>query len=310
MKNISLIIFIVLLIVSYSSTSLYGVENADPTIKHPSPVIKKQKEIVDEKKNITSRLSSMQDKLGNLFVQIENIQEELSNYQNKNKDKNSKSNKPDLFSIAIAIITVIIGAYVAYVLGLRTYFRQKEYEMVRKRYLEEGIDLIAQEVDRALSIFMYNWNRGLTVIKHFRDVGTKIDPLLYNSGFEHLNISGIFVRPHYKLKLLVNDDVFHKVQQFVHSFVESANKFIIEDLCNTVKLRVDGEKSEVSDKEIVDIYIQKLIKSQEDSQLYYILIQQLESVAGELETQQLSYEQLKLLYRINSVYPDRSWLLR
>ncbi len=203
MKNILLIIFIVALIVSYSSTSLYGVENANPTIKYPSPVTKKQNEIVDEKKNVTSRLSSMQDKLGHLFVQIESIQEKLSNYQNKNKDKNPQSSKQDLLSVAIKFIIPIILAFLAYLFGLKTYFRQKEYEMVRKRYLEEGIDLIAQESDRALSIFIYNWSRGLTVIKHFRDFGTKIDPLLYTSGFETLNINGLFIRPNYKLKLLI-----------------------------------------------------------------------------------------------------------
>jgi hypothetical protein len=49
-----------------------------------------------------------------------------------------------LFTLA----TVALGSYIA----LRVYFRQKEYELVKQRYLEGGADVIAGQVEQACRI--------------------------------------------------------------------------------------------------------------------------------------------------------------
>lgn len=54
------------------------------------------------------------------------------------------------------LLAPIVAVLIAYFLGAAAYFRQKEYELVRKRYLEEGVDVISEEADKALGVFWRN----------------------------------------------------------------------------------------------------------------------------------------------------------
>ena len=48
-------------------------------------------------------------------------------------------------------LTTFVAAFLAYLLGQRTYRRQKEYELVRSRYLDGGVDRFAANVEYALA---------------------------------------------------------------------------------------------------------------------------------------------------------------
>jgi hypothetical protein len=71
----------------------------------------------------------------------------------------------------------------AFVLGRFAYFRQKEYELITRRYLDEGLDTISESVDKSLAIFRHNWNQSLVVLKHFRELGKNIRKELYQTSF-------------------------------------------------------------------------------------------------------------------------------
>jgi hypothetical protein len=45
-----------------------------------------------------------------------------------------------LFCTYIKPVIPLFAVILAYILGKSAYFRQKEYELITKRYLEEGID--------------------------------------------------------------------------------------------------------------------------------------------------------------------------
>jgi hypothetical protein len=65
-------------------------------------------------------------------------------------------------TLLVVIFTAVIGRWV--------YFRQKEYELVRQRYLENGIDLIVDHIASALQLFQQNWARSLLLLKIYRDL--------------------------------------------------------------------------------------------------------------------------------------------
>ena len=70
---------------------------------------------------------------------------------------------------AIRIYGGLLAAYVVYRLGLRAFYQQKSFDNFQKRYLSEGIDLWASQVDYALWIFRNNWSLMLRVLKQYRE---------------------------------------------------------------------------------------------------------------------------------------------
>ena len=63
------------------------------------------------------------------------------------------------------------AAVAAYWLGSKAYFKQKEFELVRSRYLEGGIDRVAAQAEQALSIATHNFQHAFKILRVFRDVG-------------------------------------------------------------------------------------------------------------------------------------------
>ena len=60
-------------------------------------------------------------------------------------------------------LTAVTPAFLAYLLGLCAYHKQKEYELVRRRYLDEGLDAYAEDVEHALSVLRQNWAHGVAI---------------------------------------------------------------------------------------------------------------------------------------------------
>ncbi len=56
----------------------------------------------------------------------------------------------DISEVVKYVIT-IIALYIGYRLGLRAYFTQKDFELVRQRYLAEGVDEVAADIEYGLS---------------------------------------------------------------------------------------------------------------------------------------------------------------
>ena len=88
------------------------------------------------------------------------------------------------FKIYIIPIIPVAVALIVYFLGKSTYFRQKEYEMITKIYLEEGLDSISKNVDSSLAIFRHNWWVSTVVLKHFRDLGKDMRKELYEQPYK------------------------------------------------------------------------------------------------------------------------------
>ena len=79
-------------------------------------------------------------------------------------------------------VVPLVAALLVYGLGRATYFRQKEYELLTKRYLDGGLDAISRNVDRSLALFRHNWWQSTVLLKHFRELGKDIRPELYSAS--------------------------------------------------------------------------------------------------------------------------------
>jgi hypothetical protein len=79
-------------------------------------------------------------------------------------------------------MTLLVVIFTA-LLGLLVYFRQKEREPVRQRYLDNGIDLIVDNISAAWQLFQQNWARCLLLLKTYQDLKNDTPPAMYKKPF-------------------------------------------------------------------------------------------------------------------------------
>jgi len=65
-----------------------------------------------------------------------------------------------------AILPPLIFVWLGYKFGIVKYLKEKESELIIKRYLENGVDKVIAGVEHALSVHNENWKRGLSLLKN------------------------------------------------------------------------------------------------------------------------------------------------
>lgn len=201
----------------------------------------------------------------------------------------------------VAPLIPIIVALAVYFFGKSAYFRQKEYELITKRYLEEGVDAISKDVDRSLASFRHNWWLSTVVLKHFRELGKDIRPELLDPYI--IPDTSLFeLWRDYRLIELFRDDICFKVHQSLDAFVRTSYAFFQDDLGSMVRLSVkSGNEIEVTAsleqrEQIVDRYFIEVEKLNQKAKRYYALLVELQNVSSLIQTERFSFKKLKKLY--------------
>ncbi|HEX5719508.1 MAG TPA: hypothetical protein VF179_25330 [Thermoanaerobaculia bacterium] len=197
---------------------------------------------------------------------------------------------PEWVINAVAAIAAALGAYY---LGIRTYFRQKEYELVQKRYIDEGIDRVASEAEEALSVFRHNWSQSLFALKLFRDVGPKLASEHCEKTLLPLEHTSLEVGPVYRLKALVGDDIFWEMHQLLVSSVTEANFFFMRDLGGTLKAGAEGQPLKVTREEAFNTLHQECMRLKQDVEPYYTLVGTLQNISRALEEEKFSFKSIR-----------------
>lgn len=191
------------------------------------------------------------------------------------------------------VIAALAAAVIAPWFGLSIYHRQKEYEIVRKRYLDNGLDIITNNAEFALGVFRHNWARSLNALKHFRDMGADMPKVLYQSGYVDLESTSYNTSHSFILKELVEDSIFHEAQQLLYSFVTNSNALFMYDLCSTIRISVEGAKEvalTAQPETIVEEYFKKLEDLNKESNKFYSLLQILYELSTLFSRQRLNFK--------------------
>jgi len=214
---------------------------------------------------------------------------------------------PEWIINAASAIAAALGAYY---LGIKTYFRQKEYELVQKRYLNEGIDRVADEAEEALSIFQHNWSQSLFALKLFRDIG----PM---AAYEHcekallpLKNASPGVGPVYRLKALVGDDIFWEVHQMLLGAVAGANFFFMRDLGAAFKAGVEGQSLKVTREEAFEELHQECMRLRQSVQPFYGFIGALQNISKVMEVKKFSFRTIQDFKSAEAVKQSIAYLRR
>ena len=186
----------------------------------------------------------------------------------------------------------VIGAWLVYYFGSRVYYRQKEFELVRKRYLDDGLDILSNQVEHALNVFHYNYERCLHILKQLRDA-QRIMPreILDERNFLRLQPSAFETSRHYILRELVNDDIYHDIYQRLLAFVHDQINFFMYYLCFCVKCYIcppEGKKAQPAE-EIFRIYLAEMMRRNDEVDRFYILLEELRHLSSQLSRQRFSF---------------------
>ena len=216
----------------------------------------------------------------------------------------------ELVKIGIALA----GAVIAYRLGLSAYFRQKEFENVRTRYLDQGLELACSHVDYVLGVFRNNWALMLRSLRQYRDADQLMPFEDFARQLREVDQSYFQLTPVYKIKSLVGSDIFWVAHQKVFSFVGTANETIKADYGLALKEMLEHPHHPAKD-EFLKKGLEKALELNQDAQRYYTLVAELQGLAEMLERENLSRDAVqtfrdredvkKVIERVANLFPDR-----
>ncbi len=205
-----------------------------------------------------------------------------------------------IFSTYAQPIATVLGAVLVLVgaplFGILVYFKQKEYETIKQRYLDDGIAVIIRQVEYSLDVFQYNWAHSIHLLRTYRDLGVNTPSELYNSGFISIDKPiSLEASRHYLLLEIIGDKVFFNVHQLLTAFLHDADNLFKVDLCSAIRLSLEGGKGNISispPEEIFNAFIQKLNEKHDEGQLYFALLGNLKTIESLFSNKQFSYKML------------------
>lgn len=185
-------------------------------------------------------------------------------------------------------LSPLLAALLTYWFSLYTNSSKNEHEQILRRYLEQGVDLLAANLDHAANTFNENYAHALGLLKEFRDTEKAGIPLRKDARekeFLLYKYESFSIIPFYKIKTLVGDDIFWIKSQEYFAFIDSAYNFFERDLkfaidayySNRVKVKVDAN-------ELSTCYMDKVKELMDESFSFSSIIMELQNIALILET--------------------------
>lgn len=202
---------------------------------------------------------------------------------------------PDYASDLIQGGSTILAAVIAVGAGIWGFFRQKEYELVQKRYLEEGVDVIIATTENALNTYHHNWARCLEMLKAFRDNEAMKPEELDSAGFLHLPTDRFALTANYRINQIVNSGTVWRVFQLVIAFAQHACSVTRDEIPVGLKVKLTTDKIKASRKEMVEEAMTVLTELDSKSHRFHHFVGKLQDIAMLLEEQKFALKDIRKL---------------
>jgi hypothetical protein len=169
----------------------------------------------------------------------------------------------------------------------------REYELVRKRYLDEGLDQLIGNVQKALTIYQQNWLKAMSLLKQFREFAAEMDRPDVEQ-FAASTLDEMDVRPTHRVRTLVRDDVIWNLVQLLSGFMFSAHFDITQDLAGCINMILDGKvQLKVPKEDMFETYRGKLTALNSRSHKYFIFLSFLHHLSTILERNRFTFESVE-----------------
>jgi len=205
-----------------------------------------------------------------------------------------------------------VGLLLAFA-GLRLYFRQKEYELVKQRYLDQCLDIVLAELDETAGAFLHNWSRCIEIVREFRDSPENFDKDHLVEGFLPFRGTRLNQTAHHRLKVLTGSDVFWRLYQLALSRHTWMNAAVSREIPQAISEYLAG-RMKVNRDTIVEAAVAELKPMTPKSDRFAMLQNALLRIAAELEKSRLSFDEIgafsnrteikKIVAEMNKYYAD------
>ncbi|MDF7802040.1 hypothetical protein P4C99_21390 [Pontiellaceae bacterium B1224] len=183
------------------------------------------------------------------------------------------------------VFSLFATALITYLLGRSAYFQQKENEAVRKRFLENTLDLFTSHVEHCLSVHRMNWQTSLSVLKQFRDAGVHIPIEGLNARVCHVDHTNMNIAAAHRMGILLNGNTsFFSMQQLLVAFVAEGAFLLEDDLITSIKLAAKGDIPATEIPSLCEEYFERIKKLDEEARPFYVLLTEASSIAHIFET--------------------------
>lgn len=194
-----------------------------------------------------------------------------------------------LFIIAAAVIAAVSTI----VVGIITFYRQKEYEAVRQRYLVEGIDVLVASSEHIIGVAKNNWAKCLGALRLYK-AGASLDRRELTEGQLPLSQSQFLSTAHSRVNEIVGSPVIWIVYQLTLSYGQKICWDVDDILKGLETYQAMGENAP-SREEASDTAEKILLEMKDSWDPYENFVQELLRLARVLEKQRFSFKTIDKL---------------
>jgi hypothetical protein len=174
----------------------------------------------------------------------------------------------------------LIGAAVAFGLGVAWYFWREDLERRRERYVDRGIDVVAGDIQRVLAEFGDNWSRAVRVVKTFRDTPQYLS-LETLASFHRIDQSNLHLDAPRTISRLVGSQCVWYLYQQAFAFCGTRTEMIQYEIVPV--LNSNTQESDALRQEISDAALDALTEMEQRYQQIYVALNYLLDIKGCLD---------------------------
>lgn len=189
-------------------------------------------------------------------------------------------------------LITLTAPIIAAIIALRLYFRQKEYELIKQRYLEGAVDVVSAELEQALGTFSHNWARSINIVKAFRDEKSHFDPTELHKGFLTFDSSRFHRIAHHRIGNLTGSQSIWRIYQIAMAFCLNANSKLTKEIPEAIRLKLTATEIASDENTIAAAMFAELQRIDDESHKFASLIRELHQLGLLLETERLNFRTL------------------
>lgn len=195
----------------------------------------------------------------------------------------------------------VVAAGLTVIAAIFLYFRQRHYEMIVDRYLNEGIDLIQAELQESVQRLAHNWARWLEVLKEYREFSEEFDLNNLRVGFiEHRSGRFNYVAHCRLLKITKSSEIYTLYLMAIQS-LDSANSRLASEFPSSIAFALKSDRVTMGASELAARFAAEAEEIWKKNQKWHYLITELQYLSEFLEQRRLSYSKLDRLHKNRTV---------
>jgi len=193
----------------------------------------------------------------------------------------------ELDSDLVTAIAAVVAPFITAILGYMFFNRQEKIKSCQQRYLNEGLDVLTNNIETILRTFMHNWSTALNALRVFNQLGPHVEMNEYRAKFQYPTVD-FQIKANDKLKVLVGNLNFYKVHQELLALQIRSIDFFSADLMTGL---ISFSKSEDNIRaEVMAKYLSHLEQYKREADSYYKLLDFLYELTRILEKSHYDFE--------------------